>query len=374
MSKKTLSLLLATVCIAWASPIFAQTITTRVVDIETGMAVPYVTVQSSDKSIAAGSREDGIISFELRDKLTYTFSQIGYKNVSISSEQLLTDPLVQMEAQPFELSPVVVKADVALRDIYRAIDSSYKHIQPFVPLYLRCFKNDVLHINEKMMVHAKAIIDIQAKELSTPGHNIRGKVMLKGLNTYKNEDYVTTPDLKALILPISLMNSYIVGVQKREEHNFTFTRLPVEGDSIIIISYHPKNSYQYSGSFVYKSGRFIIDAKTWVILRLDWALDNKAKAYQNSIVEKSKKQEKWKENTCSIFFSAKGIPLKLEQTFVYSLKDNPDEVYTWTTSQVYRNITQHEYKQGPAITYNHSKFILQQKPIAMPDNDFWVSQ
>jgi len=166
---------------------------------------------------------------------------------------------------------------------------------------------------------------------------------------------------------INLLNRYVVGVNKQDEKNIVFTRIPSESDSTIIITYYPKSNHQYSNKRIYKSGRFIIDTKTWTILRFDWTIDNKTVAYQNSFVEKGKREEKWHEVFCSFFFSANGIPSRVEQKIVYSLKDTPDKVYTWTTSHLYEIFTQSEFLQKPSSKYDQSKFIFSQNPLMMPD-------
>ena len=78
-------LFLTTICVVYSLSVFAQMVTKKVVDIETGIAISYATIQSSDRSIAESSDEDGVIYFDLRDNLIYTFSHIGYKTATISS-------------------------------------------------------------------------------------------------------------------------------------------------------------------------------------------------------------------------------------------------------------------------------------------------
>ncbi|MCL2738495.1 MAG: carboxypeptidase-like regulatory domain-containing protein [Bacteroidales bacterium] len=349
----------------------AQTITRVITDVETGMAVPYATIYNSDKSVIRSANVDGIFTIDVVSGTTYTVSQIGYKSLLITAERLLLDDAIQMEVLPYELNPVIVSADAALKDIYRAIDSTYNRIIAAysTPFYLRCYKRDELFKDGKNILDAKAIIDIKAMRLRSAGKGALTSAALKGLNTNSNNDGLPAMPNSA-VSPISPLNSFVAGVPKQDESILVFTRLPVDTDSsLLIITFHPKSNYQYSGTAVYTSGRFIIDTKTWNILRIDRIIDNKGIEYQNHVVNTSKRQELWHELHNSMFFTSNGILSKIEQRIVYSLKNGSGERYTWTTVQTYKDISKAEYQQKPSGSYKQTQSIFQQKPITIPDFD-----
>ena len=348
---------------------FAQSTTIKVTDKETGLAVPYAMIHNADKSKVQQSNADGVFFLEISPSEIYTISQIGYNPITMTAAQLQSAALIQMEALSYELNPIVVRADAALKDIYRAIDSTHKRIYA-TPFYLRCYKRDEIFSDSKRIMDAKAIVDIKALRVRSAGKGTMVTLALKGLETFCDSDYTEhIAILNSNIYPynpISLSNDFLVGHSKKDEKNLIFTRMYAEGDSIMIITYHPKSSYQYSGDFVYPSGRFIIDAKTWNILRIDMTLDNKAIAYQNHVVETSKAQKLMHERNFSIFLSANGLPFKTEQKIVYSLKTKPER-FVWATLQVYKESTKAAYQQEPSGPYNQRAFILLQKPVTLSD-------
>ena len=204
--------------------------------------------------------------------------------------------------------------------------------------------------------------------MSAAGKGVRTALSLKGLETYTGEDSFTFPASKVSLVPMNIFNQFVVGINPKAENDISYTRLHSANDSIILISYYPKNSYQYTDNVVYKSGRIIIDAQSWTILRIDLYLDKRAIEHLKSSVENSSKaQELLHELNTVIFFSTVGIPSKIEQKFVYSLKNNPGETLTFTTTHIYNPSTESEYKQKPSTSYNTSKFLHQQKPITIAD-------
>lgn len=355
------------------SPLFAlgQTITKTILDKDSGMSVPYAIIYNSQKTAICSSNSDGIFSMEMEMGTIYVISQIGYKPVTITSEQLLLDDVIRMEMLPYELSPVVITADAALRDIYRAIDSTYKRIQSTysTPFYLRCYKRDEIFFGDTKVFDTKAIIDIKTLRLRSAGKGALGNLALKGIEKIcildEKEDAIPLRNLS----PIAPINDFLVGFKKQYEEGLTFTRISSEDNSTLIIAYQPRSYYQFSKSLLYPSGRFFIDFKTWRIIRIDIALDGKAIEYQNIEAESTNAKKIVREQKCTVFFSNNGIPSKIEHKVTYSLKANPSEIFTWTLLQVYKDISKAEHQQKPSNSYNPSKFIIQQKSISIPDFD-----
>lgn len=71
----------------------------------------------------------------------------------------------------------------------------------------------------------------------------------------------------------------------------------------------------------------------------------------------------------STFFSANGLPSKVEEKVVYSLKNKPEDIYTWTCVLAYKDISKTEYRQKPSRSYKWEKFLFQQKPVTISDFD-----
>ena len=368
-------IILIIICLILSDSVFAQTIVRQIKDIETGLVVPFATIINSDKSIVLSSDQDGIFSIEIQLGTNYLISQIGYKSLTISAEQLLMDRPIQMEALSYELNPAIVIPYNALKEIYRAIDITYNLIYK-TPFYRRCFKKDEIAVNNNNLIDVKAIIDIQAKKIHSVSKGALITTVLKGLKSRENIDNMTSSNVFPItnLMPISALNSFLAGANQKDENNMVFSRFHSEHDSIVIITYYPKIDY-YDSNILYTSGQFIINKASWTISEINWTYDNKAIAHQNAVVNASKKDQKLlHELNCKILFSSNGLPSKLEQRLVYSLKNKSEEMFTWTTIQIYKDITKIEYNQKPSSTYNHRKFILQQKAINMPDFDAVFSQ
>ena len=343
---------------------FAQTqkVTRTITDTENGMSVPYAAIYNSDSSFLCYASIDGIFSIEVTPGSFYKVSRIGYKPIMITAEQLLLDKAIQMEMLPYELNTIVVTPNSALSDIHRAIDSTHKRI-PSTPFFRRCYKKEEIVADNDTLLNAKAIIDLGIKKVLSAGKGTRFSTTLKGLHVDYNSN--GSEDIMPASKPIHviLINN---GFSKKFEKNTVWTRINSENDSITIIAYYPKKNYNI-GKMVGSSGRFIIDTRTWSIIRIDVIPDNNTIEYRNHIAEASNKI--MREYSLSVFFSANCLPSKVEHKIVYSLKDKPNELFTWTILQTYKDISNVEYQQETSDSYDPKKNILQQKPITMPDFD-----
>ena len=346
---------------------FAQIVTRTITDVETGSAVPFATIKSTAEIVTrdfiAESDVDGKFSIEVTRGSTYTISRLGYKSITLTAERLLSDKVIKMEILPYELNTVVVTASSALSDINRAFDSVHKRI-PSTPFFYRYYKKDEIISGNDTLLVAKAIIDFKVAKVYAAGKGVMIAASLKGLqvdyNNSGSEDIIPIANLSPTI-PI---NS---SLGKKIDNNTVYTRINSDDDSVTIITFHPKD--YYSSREVFPSGRFIIDTRTWCILRIDLTIDNKSIEYGNHLAEISNAKKNIREHSVSIFYSANCLPSKLEQKTIYYLNTKPNDLITWTVLQVYRDITKVEYKQKPSGSYDHRKVIFKQKSVDMPDFD-----
>ena len=357
-------LVLQPVCIS------AQVVTRTIKDIENGMPVPYAAIYKSDSILLSNASVDGIFSINVTPGSFYKISRLGYEPVTLTSEQLLSDKIIKMKLLPYELNAVVVTADVALLGIQRALDSTHRRI-PSPPFFQRCYKKEVIVSANDTVLNAKAIMDFRITKIHAAGKGFRYIPKLKGLhidyNNSGSEDIIPNENQ----LPIIPINT---SIRNKDEEKIVFIRINSDNDSITIISFHPKNYYS-SKEEVYMSGRFIIDTRTWCIIRIDAFLDNSSTEYFNHLVETSDTKKRiMREHSVSFYYSDNCLPSKVEQKTVYCLKNKPDELFTWTVLQVYKDLTKAEFNKRPSIFYNQEKFILQQKPVTMPDFESQFNQ
>ena len=368
MMRKRIILLLMVVFVLQSVCIFAQNVTRTITDLDNWMVIPYAAVYNSDSVFLCYTSVDGIFSIEVTPGSFYKVTRIGYKPISLTAEQLLSDEDIKMEMLPYELNTIVVTASSAVSDINRALESTRQRI-PSTPFFQRCYKKDEIIVGNDTLLDAKAIIDFDIRKIFSAGKGVRYLLKLKGLHIdYNNgvsEDIIPIANLS----PANPING---SLGKKVDNNTIYTRINSDNDSITIIAFHPKD--YYNSIEVYPSGRFIIDTRTWCILRVEMIADKNSLAYSNRLTTTSNEKKRMHEHSLSIFYSANGILSKLEQKTVYSLKDKPDELFTWTVLQVYKDISKAEYQQKPSGPYDPKKFIFQQKPIDMPDFDARFNQ
>ena len=351
--------------------VFAQKVTKIIKDKETGQAVSFAIIKSiSDASIhnLAEADVDGRMTIEVTTGSTYTIFRLGYKPITLTAEQLLLDEIIIMEMLPYELSTVVVTPDTALRDIYRALDSTHKHI-PATPFFRRLYHNEQIISENDTLLDAKSIIDIKVVKVRAAGKGTMIVTSLKGLRIY----YSNSENIRPFQNKMSISNINQFSISSIDVENVAFNRINSENDSITIISFHPKN---YFTGVVYKTGRLIIDKRTWIIRRIDMTFDNTSIEYLNHQLTKAEsRQEKViHEIQQSLFFSANGLPFKIEEKINYCLSAEPEEIYTWTFLQVYKDISKADFQRKPSKKYDLKKNIFQQKPVTMPDFDSQFNQ
>jgi len=345
---------------------FAQTqkVTRTIIDIESGMAVPYAEIYNLDSTFLCYASVDGVFSIEVKPGSFYKVSRIGYKPITLTAEQLLSDKAIKMEMLPYELNAIIVTPNSALSDINRAIESTRKRI-PSTPFFQRCYKKEVIAAGNDTLLEAKAIIDFTVRRVLSAGKGATASMTLKGLHIDNNNS--GSEDIMPISYPTPLLRIN-TGISKKFEENLVFTRINSENDSITIIAFHPMKNY-HSKRRVVSSGRYIIDTKTWCILRIDVTPDSNTIEYLNHLQETLNYKRIFREYSTSVFYSENCLPSKAEQKIVYYLKDKPDKLFTWTVLHVYKDISKAEYEQKPSVSYNPDKFISQQKPVTMLDFD-----
>ena len=348
--------------------ISAQIITRTITDVDNGMAVSFASIYKSDSTLLCSANVDGVFSIEVMSGSYYKISRIGYKPIKLTAEQLLSDKAIKMEMLPYEINTVVVTANSALSDINRALDSTSKNI-PSTPFFQRCYKKEEIVAGNDTILDAKAIVDFNIRKKNSAGKGIKYIPKLKGLQIdYNNnglEDLIPIANLSPTI-PIN------VSLGETIDKNTVYTHINFDNDSITIIAFHPKN--YYSSREIYPSGRFIINTRTWCILRIDMFADNNSIEYSNHLAETSNTIKITRVHSVSIFYSANCLPSKVEQKTVYYLKIKPEELITRSVLHIYKDISKTEYQQKPSGSYNPEKFILQQKPVTIIDFDSRFNQ
>ena len=368
--KKNRFILLLVVVLMQSVSVIAQKATKTITDSETGMVVPNAAIYKSDNTFLCFSNVDGVFSIEVTSGSFYKVTHIGYKPITLTAEQLLSDKAIKMEMLAYELNPVVVTPDAALLGINRALESSRKRI-PSTPFYMRCYKKEEIVSANDTYIDAKAIIDIGIRKVTSTRSGALVRFSLKGLHVDRNntglDDIMPRRYPKnSSIFPIN------IGFSEKDYENIVFTLINAEIDSLTIIAYHPKK--YFSGESVYTSGRFIIDARTGCILRIDMTLDNSSIEYLSHLAESTNATRIMHRYSVRIFYNAKSLPSKVEQKTVYYLKDKPDKLFTWTVLQVYKDISKADFKQKQSGTYDYQKVVFEQKPVTMPDFDTHFNQ
>ena len=358
MTRNRFILLLMVIFALQSVCVSAQVVTRTITDIENGMPVPYAAIYKSDSILLSNASIDGVFSINVTSGSFYKISRLGYEPATLTAEQLLSDKIIKMKLLPYELNEVVVTANSALSDINRALESTRKRI-PSAPFLQRCYKKDEIITGNNTVLNAKAIIDYNVRRVASAGKGLKCHIALKGLRIDKNNSY--SENIIPIVdqMPIIPIN---IGFSLKFDENSIYTRLNSDNDSITIITFHPKKN-RSSKRGVQSSGRFIIDTKTWCILRYDMTPDSGIIEYSNNFSG----TRKLCEYSLSVFYSANCLPSKVEQKTVYYLKDKPNELFIWTVLHVYKDIAKVEYQRKPSGSYDPKKVIFKQTPVTMPD-------
>lgn len=341
----------------------AQPVSKKLVDRETGSSVPFANVSFVGNNGGTMANEDGVFTVSAKVGQRYRITHVGYCSIELSYEQLMQQKEILMDEVKIEINPVIVSADAGRRDIVRAIDSTYKLLKE--PIFLTCYQQDRVELNAQAVVEARAIIAAKIRAIFGPSKGNSASYDIVGLSVTHNPDFPIDTVSIFRFLPVAYINSFLVGASKKDDHNLIYSYLNVN-DSIVVISFRPKNSFIPNGHYLLTSGRFFIDKKSWRILRIDTELSNAMLSYMREFAANHKKaKENYLEYSTSTTYSNLGIPLRVKRLMAYSLKgDSSSARWVCTSEQVFVEGKEDNLSSGKRVKLNKRKPLILQMPVA----------
>ena len=348
------------------STIYSQSVVKKVISSDTGESIPFATISTIDGKIGVVADETGCFKIEPSVNEKYIISHVGYRDTIVLGINILNNSTFFIKEQPIAISPIIVSADAARLDIFKAIDSTYKAIP--TNYSLNCFQLDNVCIDTTIIAEAKSFVSVNIDKKNKPGFGCKSKCNLNQLSVNYNQPY-TVDSIKYFPFgPFNNINVFLLS-NKKDNKNLIFTYHEFM-DSIIVISYRPKSSYQPKHNYYLTSGRFFINKNSWKFTRIESELGVKMIEKQNEIVESAKKNKaKLKKYSMIFIFSDNGIPTEIQRVLVFSKKSNgKEQKWKCSSTQFYSNCNNVAEKNYPERKLKNKPLIFQ-KPCCSTDFD-----
>lgn len=337
--------------------------TFKVVDKETKEPVSFAIIKNDEANTKYETDIEGVINLKIVNNINYTFSRLGYKSQSIIGSQLLNSVTVELESLPVEINTIVVTANAAWLDLNRAIENTFRAL-PKSPCYLKCNQIDMVKKNNKLVATGKAIFVSEVIKINAKGKGCRSNSRLCELKVESNQ--INVDSIQRLpYYKVPFVNDFLIGENRKYDKDLSFSYIDIN-DSILIIGYSPKAKFTPK-NFILTSGRYLIDKKQWKIIRIDSDINPRMLDFQNKDTEmKATKVFLLRKYMRSIYFSENGLPTKLEEKKVYTLKsDNSKSNWENSTTHFYTEISKGEFSIVPVNKVGNKSIILQ-KSISTP--------
>ena len=230
-----------------------------------------------------------------------------------------------MEELPIEMNPITISAKGARAILEKAINTTYKTMN--VPAYLTCYRKDMFIFRDTLVAEVKAEILYELKYLLSPSHGSLIVCILKNIIVNRNpifkNTFIPNYDMPASYAPF---NSFIIGASKEKEWYLSNQE---SNDSIIIISINPRLDFKPNKKYMLKNGRFIIDKRNWLILRIDTNLSPEMMAIGRSDQYRTKDAKYYPYHySYSHFYGDDGFLSKVVSDVQFSyLENNPEKIW-----------------------------------------------
>ncbi len=252
----------------------------KIIDAETGEAVPYAGISFKGKGIGTVTNESGLFILKfpntmLEDEMT--LSSVGYKQLTVKPTQ---NGVFKLQRDTLELGTVMVynvtPENIILR-VIRAIPFNYDKKE----VGYTAFYREILKLKDTEIEQNEAVIDI----VKAPYHqrSLSDRVKLvKGRQTDTSPDSLAV-QLKILGGPAQYLKLDIAKyppdfLQKAGLKNYKFEfgeQLPYGNRELLVIKFDQKDKVKAS----LFSGVLYIDSKSYAIVKADFGLSEKGLQY-----------------------------------------------------------------------------------------------
>lgn len=309
----------------------------RLVDSETKNGIAFAYIKYEKQNIIRNSDEDGYFQIlpGVRDSIAIT--HVAYKPKKILVKGSGDQSVIELYELPIELNPTIVNANTAKNAVSKAIINSSNAIS--VPKVLKTYREDVILFRDTIVADAKAEILMIIEKLNQPSKGSRSECYLRNINALRNKDFkhrvLPSYSLVPTFVPINL---FLAGYSKNDDKLIYFSFHEVN-DSIVIITFNPSQVNKPEKNTFVKNGRFIINSKTGMFLRIDSYVSPETLRRYRSISSSGKDPKEYiYEYSLSQFFDLNGMPTEVQWRYSFSYgRDDPGELWQHKTRMVLVN-------------------------------------
>ncbi len=339
----------------------------QLVDAGTKKGVAFAYIRFKNHNITINSDEDGYfqISPKIMDSIEITHVAYMPKKVFISGSRELS--IIELHELPVELNPIIVSANTAKTAVTKAISSSSGVLS--FPKVLRSFREDVILFKDTLVADARAEILISLEKLYQPGKGTRNNCYLHNIYAKRNIDFkhrvIPSYSLIPTFVPV---NHFIAGYSKSDDNLIYFSFQEVN-DSLIIITFKPSLSYRPDKKTFVKHGRFLINSKTGMFLRIDSYVSPETLRRTRSVLSTEKDPKEFMyEYSLSQFFDNNGFPTEIQWRYSFSYgKDDPEELWQHRTRMVLVNENTNTLKPDESQYLKPDSVLVQLRSRFDPD-------
>ncbi len=333
-------------------------INAKLVDKELGLPIPFASVATQGGQ-GTTSNPEGIFTLVCSKNDSITISHIAYTPLKVKATQLVGVSRIEMQEQVQEISPIVVNASTARKDIQRAIDSTFKS--------LNTVEYIAFHQTDKILKSNTIIAEVSAKiygEIIGLGKAGKGSsCILKTSQFNIQTNNATSEDTDEFnFLPLAYINTFGVGINKKQDRFLLFS-FQEGSDSLVVISFHPQKNYNPEKErYALLSGRFTIEKATWRIREVHFELDSLTRERINRIaVKEGGNKKRFVNYTFTMQFNKSGLPINFTRDFTFTRQNqNKKEETRYLSIQVYSSASETEYN-GIKTKINGRKTLFTQK-------------
>jgi hypothetical protein len=299
----------------------------QVIDSKYKTPISYAYVKVLNKNILEVTNQDGFFFLPQLKNDSINISHVAYKSIETLYSKIQKDKIILLDEVPIEINPITISAKDTRRIIDNSIEKNYKVLTK--PLYLICFRKDILLYQDTLVAEAYAEILFKVDHLFSPSRGGIVKCYLQNIivnkNLHFNMSVIPKFDLEANFSPI---NRFIIGASNGPEKFIYFSKQE-SGDSIIIINVNPRLDFKPNKRLFLKNARFIINNITRKIQRIDTSISPEMMEMSRSDEYRSKSAKRYFYNYLySEFFNPEGMISKVfwECKFSY-LENNPQKLW-----------------------------------------------
>ena len=355
--KNILVLLVLLFINGYASP--QVSISAQLVDKDLGLPIPFATITIDETGKGTTTNTNGYFTLTCSNTDSITISHVAYIPVRTTAATAYKRHRIEMQEKTVDINPIVVSAAAGRKEIQRAIDSTFQHLEGYQ--YFAFTQSDKILRAHETVAEAYAKLHGKTVSVKKPG---KGAMSILKLSEYElRTNNAEQEEINSFnFMPLAYINTFGVGINKKHDANLVFT-IQDGNDSLAVIAFRPKRSYNIEKkSYALLSGRITIDKSTWRIRQVHFELDSLTKARINThVIATNSKRNLYKSYQLTLNLNRSGFPIKSVREFVYTRpSDSPSIERRCYSTQEYTPTSENEFRKNKQ-SLNVRRTLFKQK-------------